>query len=90
MASSARQDVRACDLASAHGSYHLRTVRVLVARPDASRQEPLPFLEEHPLIRDLSAYGQFVEDTLDKVHPIEQNDVKLLIGRLCLTNELGG
>jgi transposase len=57
---------RACDLASGHGSYHLRTVRVLVARPDASRQEPLPFLEEHPLIRDLSAYGQFVEDTLDK------------------------
>jgi transposase len=57
---------RACDIALSHGSYHLRTVRVLASRPDASRQEPLPFLEEHPLIRALSAYGQFVQDTLDK------------------------
>jgi hypothetical protein len=26
----------------------------------------LPFLEEHPVIRDLSAYGQFVHDACDK------------------------
>jgi hypothetical protein len=57
---------RACAIATSHGAYHLRTVRVLLTRPDASRQEPLPFLEEHPLIRDLSAYGQFVHDTCDK------------------------
>ena len=57
---------RACDIASSHGAYHLRTVRVLLTRPDPSRQEPLPFLDEHPLIRDLSAYGQFVHDTCDK------------------------
>jgi hypothetical protein len=56
----------ACDIALSHGAYHLKTVRVLVTRPDASRQEALPFLEEHPLIRDLSAYGQFVHDTGDK------------------------
>jgi hypothetical protein len=53
---------RACDIALSHGAYHLRTVRVLLTRPDASRQQPLPFLEEHPLIRDLSAYGQFVQN----------------------------
>jgi len=57
---------RACAIATSHGAYHLRTVRVLLTRHDASRQEPLPFLEEHPLIRDLSAYGQFVHDTCDK------------------------
>jgi hypothetical protein len=57
---------RACDIASSHGAYHWRTVRILLARHDASRQEALPFLEEHPLIRDLSAYGQFVQDTFDK------------------------
>jgi hypothetical protein len=57
---------RACAIATSHGAYHLRTVRVLITRPDASRQEALPFLEEHPLIRDLSAYGQFVQDTFDK------------------------
>jgi hypothetical protein len=54
---------RACDIALSHGAYHLRALRVLVTRQDACRQEPLPFLAEHPLIRDLSAYGQFVHDT---------------------------
>jgi transposase len=51
---------RACDIALSHGAYHLRPLRVLLTREDACRQEPLPFLEEHPLIRDLSAYGQFI------------------------------
>jgi transposase len=53
----------ACDIALSHGAYHLRSLRALVSRPQACRQEPLPFLDEHPLIRDLSAYGQFVHDT---------------------------
>jgi transposase len=57
---------RACAIAGSHGAYQLRTVRVLAGRPDASRQEALPFLEEHEVIRGLSAYGQFVEDTVDK------------------------
>jgi hypothetical protein len=51
---------RACELALSHGAYHLRTLRTLLARHDACRQEQLPFLEAHSLIRDLSAYGQFV------------------------------
>jgi hypothetical protein len=55
---------RACELALSHGAYHLRTLRVLISRHDACRQEQLPFLEEHPLIRDLSVYGQFVHTPL--------------------------
>jgi hypothetical protein len=31
-----------------------------------ARQEPLPFLDDHPLIRNLSDYGQFVHDAFHK------------------------
>jgi transposase len=56
---------RACDTASSYGAYRLRTIRALMER-QAPRQESLPFLEEHPLIRDLSDYGQFVHDVFSK------------------------
>ena len=56
---------RACDVASSYGAYRLRTVRTLLARPSV-RQESLPFLEEHPLIRDLSDYGRFVHDAFQR------------------------
>lgn len=49
----------ACDIALSHGAYRLRTLRQLLQRA-APRQQHLPFLEEHPLIRELSDYGQFV------------------------------
>jgi transposase len=55
----------ACDIALSHGAYRLRTLRSLIERA-GPRQEQLPFLEEHPLIRDLSTYGQFVHDALQK------------------------
>jgi transposase len=55
----------ACDVASSYGSHHLRTIRSLLKRP-AAKQEPLPFLNEHPLIRNLSDYGQFVHDSFHK------------------------
>jgi transposase len=55
----------ACDIAWSHGAYRLRMLRALIDR-QAPRQEQLPFLEEHPLIRDLSAYGQFVHDAFQK------------------------
>jgi hypothetical protein len=56
---------RACDTALSYGADRLRTIRTLLARP-ATRQEPLPFLDEHPLIRNLSDYGQFVHDAFHK------------------------
>jgi transposase len=55
----------ACDVAESYGSHHLRTIRSLLKRP-AAKQEPLPFLHEHPLIRNLSDYGQFVHDSFHK------------------------
>jgi transposase len=56
---------RACDIALSYGAYRLRTVRALIDRA-APRQEQLPFLEEHSLIRQLSDYDQFVHDTFQK------------------------
>jgi transposase len=56
---------RACDTALSYGADRLRTIRTLLTRPTA-RQESLPFLDEHPLIRNLSDYGQFVHDSFHK------------------------
>jgi transposase len=56
---------RACGVASSYGAYHLRTVRALIDR-DVPRQEVMPFLSEHPMIRPLSDYGQFVHDAFQQ------------------------
>jgi transposase len=65
----ADQIEHACDIALSHDAYHLRTLRQLLARHEASRQETLPFLEEHPLIRPLTDYSQFVHVSCQKEVP---------------------
>jgi transposase len=52
---------QACELALGYGAYYLRTIRKLIKR-EAPKQEVLPFLSDHPVIRPLSEYGQFVHD----------------------------
>jgi hypothetical protein len=52
-------------LAAASGSYHLRTIRTLIQR-HAARQEQFEFVSEHPLIRELADYGQFVHNSFQK------------------------
>ena len=52
---------RACEIALSHGEFRLRIVRKLLDR-QAAQQLPLPWLEEHPLIRPLSDYGRVVRD----------------------------
>jgi transposase len=56
---------RACGIAAGYGAYHLRTVRTLIDRA-APRQEVLPFVCEHPMIRPLSEYQKFVHDAFQK------------------------
>jgi hypothetical protein len=54
---------RACGLALEHGCFRLRTLRRLLQRDldHADRQAELPeLLDEHPIIRSLADYGQFV------------------------------
>ena len=50
---------KACEIALSHGCFRLRTIRQLLQRRTA-KQEPLPFLDEHPLIRPLDDYAQIV------------------------------
>lgn len=50
---------RACETAHANGCYRLRSLRQLIEH-HASKQKSFDFLEDHPLIRNLSEYGNVV------------------------------
>jgi transposase len=54
---------KACEIALSYGAYRLRTIRKLLSR-DALPQQPLPFLDEHPIIRPLDDYGRIVAAAL--------------------------
>jgi transposase len=55
-----------CDIAASHKAYQLRTLRTLLSQRESTCAESDGFLEHHTLIRDLSAYEQFVRDLSDK------------------------
>lgn len=55
----------ACKVALSHGAFRLRIIRQLLNRP-AARQEPLPFLEEHPIIRPLDDYARIVTQAIHR------------------------
>jgi hypothetical protein len=50
---------KACQIALSHGCWRLRAVRRLLGRK-AAKQEPLPFLQEYPIIRPLADYSDIV------------------------------
>jgi transposase len=56
---------KACQIAFSYGSYRLKTIRTLLER-EAPQQELLPFLEEHPIIRDLAEYAQIAHHAFQK------------------------
>jgi transposase len=56
---------KACEIALSHGAFRLRTIRHLLTRPEF-KQEPLPFLEEHPIIRPLDDYARVVAAALER------------------------
>jgi transposase len=56
---------RACAAALSHISYRLRTIRQLL-KQQPQRQEVFAFMKEHPLIRDLGEYTQFVHQSLQR------------------------
>ena len=56
---------KACETALSHGEFHLRTLRKLIER-SAPVQTPLPFLEEHPIIRPLADYARLVQQAIHR------------------------
>ena len=53
----------ACEIALSHGCFRLRTLRQLISR-QAEKQQPLPFLDEHPIIRPLDDYAAVVAQAI--------------------------
>lgn len=58
---------QACRVAQSHEAYRLRVIRELLKR-QAPPQEQFDFIQEHPLIRSLADYGQFVHNAFEEVH----------------------
>ena len=55
----------ACKTALLHSVFHLRTLRKLLDR-QVPKQQPLPFLEEHPIIRPLEDYAAVLTRALQR------------------------
>lgn len=54
---------RACEIALSHHALRLKTLREILKRGGRTQQQ-IEFIDEHPIIRDLSSYGDFVKDCL--------------------------
>ena len=54
---------KACEIALTHNAFRLRTIRELLQRGGAKQGE-MEFIDEHPIIRDMSDYGQIVRASL--------------------------
>jgi transposase len=65
---------RACEVAAGHGAYHLRSLRQLIEQgPKAPVQQNFEFAEEHPIIRPLADYTQWLRDALSQ-QPFTQQE----------------
>jgi transposase len=56
----------ACRIAQTHGAYRLRVIRKLIEHQGAP-QEQFEFIDEHPIIRRLSDYGDLVRKAFQEV-----------------------
>lgn len=54
---------QACEIALSYGAFQLRPVRQLITRR-AAKQQSLPMLDDHPLIRPLADYSQWLAAAL--------------------------
>lgn len=63
----------ACQIALSYGAFRLKTVRELLKRR-GPLQQPLPFLDEHPLIRPMSDYGEWLRGALTRFWGRNQQD----------------
>lgn len=54
---------KACEIALSHQAFRLKTIRTLVAK-GGNKQQQFDFIDEHPIIRPLSDYGEFIQQCL--------------------------
>src|SRR5258707_14535304 len=54
---------RACEVALSHGAYHLRNLRQLIKQQNpAMVQQTFEFASEHPIIRPVADYEQWLNE----------------------------
>jgi transposase len=53
----------ACEIALSHNAFRLKTIRSII-KQGGKKQEQMAFIDEHPIIRDMSSYGEFVREVL--------------------------
>lgn len=56
---------QACEIAQSYGAYRLRVIRELIKRR-APKQEQFEFMQDHPIIRSLSDYGEQVRNAFQE------------------------
>ena len=63
----------ACRVAHSHGTYRLRCVRKLIEQQPGEQQTQtmMPFIAEHPIIRPVDEYGQWIKEA-----PITNNTIQ--------------
>ncbi|MDY0171184.1 MAG: IS21 family transposase [Thermoguttaceae bacterium] len=59
---------KACEIALGYGVYRLKSIRQLIDR-QAPKQEQMEFIQEHPIIRNISVYGELVKSALGQPTP---------------------
>lgn len=67
---SCRNLEQACKRALSHGAYRLGDLRRLMEQP--TEQATLSFMENHPLIRDMREYGEFLETLYPDPQPLQE------------------
>jgi transposase len=56
---------RACEVAQTHGAYRLRVIRALI-KHNGAKQVTFEFMDQHPIIRRLSDYGDLVRNAFQE------------------------
>ena len=54
----------ACDTAWRSGAFNYRVIKRLLEHQTAAQQQTMKFLDEHPIIRSVSEYGDFVRSAI--------------------------
>ena len=62
---------RACDTAWRSQAFNYRVIKRLLENQTAARQQTMAFMDDHPIIRSVSEYGDFIRNAIQG----EQSDV---------------
>ena len=55
---------QACQTALTHEAYRLKTIRELIKKGGGCDQKQFEFIDEHPIIRNMSDYGDIVKSAI--------------------------